>query len=43
MLMAPPDVEPSQIQDTSLKLQDVIAAAKPNLRDAESQELEELI
>jgi hypothetical protein len=40
--VTPTDVEQPQVQDTALKLQDVIVAAKPNLRDAESRELEEL-
>jgi hypothetical protein len=42
MLMVPPDVEQPQVRDTTSKLQDVIAAAKPNLSNAESQELEQL-
>jgi hypothetical protein len=37
-LMTPPDVE-----QPIPKLQNVIAAAKPNLSDAESRELEELL
>jgi hypothetical protein len=39
-LVTPTDVEQPQVQDTALKLQDVIVAAKPNLLDAESQELD---
>jgi hypothetical protein len=35
-------VEQPQVHDTTLKLQDVISVAKPNLSDAESRELEEL-
>jgi hypothetical protein len=42
-LVTPPDVEQSQVRDTSQKLQDVIVAAKPNLSDTESRELEQLL
>jgi hypothetical protein len=42
-LVIPPDVELPQVRDTTLKLQDVIAATKPNLSGAESRELEELL
>jgi hypothetical protein len=38
-----PDVEEPQVQETTPKFQDVIAAARPNLSNAESQELEELV
>jgi hypothetical protein len=38
-LVTPPDVEQPQVQNTAPKLQDVIAAAKPNRIDAESREL----
>jgi hypothetical protein len=43
MLVATPNVEQPQIQDTTLKLKNVIATATTNLSDAESQELEELL
>lgn len=36
------DAEQLQVQDKSQEFQDVITAARPNLSDAESQELEEL-
>jgi hypothetical protein len=36
-----PDVE--QVRDTTPKLQDVVAAARPNLSDTESRELDELL
>jgi hypothetical protein len=36
MLVTPPDVEQPHVWDTTPKLQDMIAAAKPNLSDAES-------
>jgi hypothetical protein len=41
-LVTPPDVEQSQVRDTAPKLQNVIAAARPYLSDAESRDLEEL-
>jgi hypothetical protein len=34
MLVTPPSVEQSQVRDTTPKLQDMIAAAKPNLSNA---------
>jgi hypothetical protein len=37
------DVKQPQVQDITLKLQNVIAGIKPNLSDAESRELEELL
>jgi hypothetical protein len=37
------DVEQPQVRNTIPKLHDVIAAARQNLCDAESQELEELL
>jgi hypothetical protein len=37
------DVEEQQVLDTTVKLQNVIAAARSNLSDTESQELEELL
>lgn len=40
--MTPPIVEKPQVWDTTLKLQDVIAAAMPNLGGTESRELEDL-
>jgi hypothetical protein len=40
-LVVPPDVEKSQVQDTTQKFQDMIEAARPNLSDAEFQELEQ--
>jgi hypothetical protein len=43
MLVIPPNVEQPQICNTTPELQDVIAAAKPNLSDTESQELEEFL
>jgi hypothetical protein len=43
MLVVPPNVEQPQVQETILKIQGVIAAAGPNLSDAESRELEELL
>jgi hypothetical protein len=43
MLVTSPDEEQPQVQDTTLKLQDVIAAARPNLSDAEYQKLEQLL
>jgi hypothetical protein len=36
-------VEQQQVQDITLKFEDVIAAARLNLSDAESRELEELL
>jgi hypothetical protein len=41
-LVTSPDVEQPQVRDTTPKLQDVIAAIRPNLSDAGSQVLEEL-
>jgi hypothetical protein len=43
MLVIPPHVEQPQVWDTALKWQDLIAVARPNLCDAESRELEELL
>jgi hypothetical protein len=40
MLVATPKVEQPQIQDTTLKLKNMIATARTNLSDAESQGLE---
>jgi hypothetical protein len=40
--VTPPDVEQSQSQDPSSKLQDVIAAVRPHLTNGEFQELEEI-
>jgi hypothetical protein len=42
-LVTPPNVEQPQIQRTTPKFQDMIAAAKPDVSDAESRELEELL
>jgi hypothetical protein len=42
MLVTPPDLGQPQAQDSSSKLEDVIAAAKPHLTNGEFQELEEL-
>lgn len=39
--MTPPDVEKLQVKDTTPKFQDAIAAARPDLSDAESKNLEE--
>jgi hypothetical protein len=41
-LVAPPDDEQQQVKDTTPKLQNVIAAARPKLSDAESRELYKL-
>jgi hypothetical protein len=43
MLVTAPNVEQPQVQDTAPKLQDVVAASRQNLSDAESWELEELL
>jgi hypothetical protein len=42
-VVTPPDVEQKQVQDITSKLQDVMAAARPNLSNAESREMEELL
>jgi hypothetical protein len=42
-LVAPPDVQQPQVQETTPKFRDAIAAARPNLSDAESRDLEELL
>jgi hypothetical protein len=42
-LVTSPDVEQPKVKDTTLKLQNVIAATRPNLSDAESQEFNELL
>jgi hypothetical protein len=41
-MVTPLDVEQPQVR-ASMNLQDATAAAKPNMSDAESQELEELL
>jgi hypothetical protein len=41
-LVTPHDVEQPPVRDTTPMLQDMIAAAKPNLSDTESREMEEL-
>jgi hypothetical protein len=41
--MTPPDTEQPQFRNTTSKLQDVIASAKANVREAESRELEEFL
>jgi hypothetical protein len=41
MLVTPPNVEQPQVQHPTPKLQDVIAAARPNLSNAEFQVPEE--
>jgi phytoene/squalene synthetase len=41
-LVTSPDVEQHHVQDTTPKLQDVIAAARQNVSDAESRDFEEL-
>jgi hypothetical protein len=43
MLVTPPNVEQPQVQNIALKLQDVMAPARQNVSDAESQELELLL
>jgi hypothetical protein len=43
MLVTPPTVEQSHVRDTTPKLQDVVAAARQNLNDTESQEFEEVV
>jgi hypothetical protein len=43
MLVTPPNMEQPQVRDTTPKLQDVTAAAKSNLSDNASKELEELL
>jgi hypothetical protein len=43
MLVATPNVEQPQIQDTTLKLNNMTATARTNLSDTESWELEELL
>jgi hypothetical protein len=40
MLVIPPDMDQPQVLDTTLESQDVIAADKPILSEAESQDLE---
>jgi hypothetical protein len=40
-LVAPPYVQQPQVQETTPKFQDVIAAAKPNPSDAESRDFGE--
>jgi hypothetical protein len=42
-LVAPPDVGQRQVKDSIPRLQDVMAAAWPNLNNTQSQELEELL
>jgi CBS-domain-containing membrane protein len=42
-LVAPPDVEQPQVQDTTQKFHGDIAAARSHLSDAESRDLEELL
>jgi hypothetical protein len=42
-LVTPPGVEQPQAQNTTPKLQDVIAAVRPNPSAAECRELEELL
>jgi hypothetical protein len=42
-LVAPTKVEHPQVQGITPKCEDVIAAARPNLSDAESRELEDLL
>jgi hypothetical protein len=41
--VTPPDVGQPQAQDSSSKLEDVIAAAKPHITNGELRELEELL
>jgi hypothetical protein len=43
MLVALPDVEQPKVQDTTHRLQTVIAASRPNLSGAEPLKLEDLI
>jgi hypothetical protein len=43
MLVTPPNDEQPQIKDTTPKLQDVTATAMPNLSDASSLEMIELL
>jgi hypothetical protein len=43
MPVTPTDVEQPQVQNTTPKLQDVFAAARPAPSDNETRELEELI
>jgi hypothetical protein len=43
MLETPPDAEQPQIQDHTLKLQDMTVAARPTINDTKSQELEEFL
>lgn len=42
-LVTSPDVEKPQVKDTTPKFQDAMAAARPDLSDAESKALEELL
>jgi hypothetical protein len=42
-LVTPPDLEQTQVCNTTPKLQDVTAPAKPNLSDTEPRELQELL
>jgi hypothetical protein len=43
MVMTPPDFKQSEVGNTKPMLQDVIAAAKPNLSEAESRGFQELL
>jgi hypothetical protein len=43
MLVTPPDVEQPHVRVTTPKLKEVTVAARPNLRDAESRDLDELL
>jgi hypothetical protein len=43
MLVVTPNVQQPHFQNTTPKFHDVLAAAKPNLSDTESRELEELL
>jgi hypothetical protein len=42
-LVTPSNVEKKGVQDTTPKLQDVMAVARTNLSNAESREMEELL
>jgi hypothetical protein len=42
-LVTPPDLDQPQARDSSSKLQDIIATARPHLSNREFQELEELL
>jgi hypothetical protein len=42
-MVAPPNVEQPQVQDSALKFQDMIARARPNVSDDESRGFEEFL